>query len=228
MLALAAASATTAFATKPNPEHKVTICHAAPADAFGHWVSITVDVASTGYQHQGHESEHDGDIIPAYSYQAVDGSTFSYDGKNLSTDVGGGVTGAEVLANGCTLPSDNGGGGDDGDVTVAPVAPTFTGPTCDSPGAVTVPDQPEGVQVSETQDGNVVTVTFTAAEGYTLGDAQSVYTFDLTEGGSATGGCGGGDDGGSDDGGNTGGTTTPPTVKPQAPKASGGSVPYTL
>ncbi len=76
------ANSSAAQATQPNPEHKVTICHAHPADSLtGPWVSITVDVASVGYQHQGHESEHDGDIIPAYSYVNVEGQTFSYAGK---------------------------------------------------------------------------------------------------------------------------------------------------
>lgn len=60
----------------------MTICHAHPADSVtGPWVAITVDVASVGYQHSGHESEHDGDIIPPYEYTDADGQTFSYPGK---------------------------------------------------------------------------------------------------------------------------------------------------
>jgi hypothetical protein len=72
----------TAWATEPNPEHKVTICHAHPADSVtGPWVSITVDVASVGYQQSGHQDEHDGDIIPAYSYVNSDYTVFTYPGK---------------------------------------------------------------------------------------------------------------------------------------------------
>lgn len=94
------AFATTADATKPAPEHKVTICHATPPDTAAQgWVSITVDVASVGYQHQGHESEHDADIIPAYAY-----GDFTFDGKNLSTDFDGAL-GSDILANGCEKPS---------------------------------------------------------------------------------------------------------------------------
>ena len=81
-----------ALTSSPNPEHEVTICHAHPADSLtGPWVSITVDVASTGYKNAGHESEHDGDIIPPYAYTASDGTVFTYAGKGDQT----------ILANGC-------------------------------------------------------------------------------------------------------------------------------
>ena len=64
------------------PEHKVDICHATPPDtAANGWVTLEVDVASVGYQHSGHESEHDADIIPPYSY-----GSFAFDGKNWDAD----------------------------------------------------------------------------------------------------------------------------------------------
>jgi LPXTG-motif cell wall-anchored protein len=89
---LALAGVHAASATQPNPEHKVTICHAHPADSLtGPWVSITVDVASVGYQHQGHQSEHDGDIIPPYQYTDVEGTTFIFEGKGDQA----------ILENGC-------------------------------------------------------------------------------------------------------------------------------
>lgn len=79
-------------ATPPNPDHRVTICHAHPADSLtGPWVEITVDVASVGYQHSGHEDQHDGDVIPPYTYTARDGTVFTYAGKGDQ----------EILANGC-------------------------------------------------------------------------------------------------------------------------------
>ncbi len=91
-LAVGLTIADQAGATPPNPEHKVTICHAHPADSLtGPWVSITVDVASVGYQHSGHQDEHDGDIIPPYEYTDAEGVVFSYPGKGDQA----------ILANGC-------------------------------------------------------------------------------------------------------------------------------
>ena len=73
--------APTVFGSTP-PEHKVSICHATPPDtAANGWVTLEVDVASVGYQHSGHESEHDADIIPPYSY-----GSFVFDGKNWDAE----------------------------------------------------------------------------------------------------------------------------------------------
>lgn len=102
---IAAIVAPTGFATPP-PEHKVTICHATPADtAANGWVAIEVDVASVGYQQSGHQDEHNADIIPAWSYTNNEGQTVSFSGKNLSTNFGG-KTGAQILSNGCVKPTD--------------------------------------------------------------------------------------------------------------------------
>jgi len=102
MLALAAALtafSSAALATAPNPEHKVTICHATPADTAAEgWVSITVDVASVGYMQSGHQDEHDADIIPPWSYTDGNSDTVSYDGKNWD------ATGQAILRNGCKAP----------------------------------------------------------------------------------------------------------------------------
>lgn len=76
---------------KPGPSHKVTICHAKPADtAKNGWNLITVDVASVGYQKSGHQDQHDADIIPPWSY-TYEGETFSYPGKGDQS----------ILENGC-------------------------------------------------------------------------------------------------------------------------------
>ena len=76
------------------PGHKVTICHATPPDtAKNGWNEITVDVASIGYQHAGHQSKHDADIIPPYRYD-----DFSFPGKNWT------VEGQAIWANDCTAP----------------------------------------------------------------------------------------------------------------------------
>lgn len=99
--------ATLAGATQPNPEHRVTICHATPPDtAANGWHAITPDIASVGFQHSGHQSEHDADIIPAYQYTDAQGGTFFYDGKNLDFEFLPGVTGADILAAGCKVPTE--------------------------------------------------------------------------------------------------------------------------
>lgn len=93
-----------AFATKPDPDHKVTLCHRT-GSASNPYIVITTDIASDGYVKGGHNNHEQvgnglgGDIIPAYTYQ-----DFSYPGKNLDTDFGDGVTGADILANGCEVP----------------------------------------------------------------------------------------------------------------------------
>lgn len=97
-----------ANATKPNPDHKVTLCHRT-GSATNPYVVITTDIASDGYVKGGH-NEHEqvgnglgGDIIPAYEYTDVEGGVFSYPGKNLDFVFPNGETGAEVLAAGCVL-----------------------------------------------------------------------------------------------------------------------------
>jgi hypothetical protein len=98
-LATLAIAAGGVSATQPAPDHKVTICHATPPDtAENGWRAITVDIASTGYQHSGHQDQHDADIIPAYDYPG-----FTFAGKNLDTYFYG-VLGADILANGCVNP----------------------------------------------------------------------------------------------------------------------------
>lgn len=92
-----------AAATKPDPGHKVTLCHRT-GSATNPYIVITTDIASDGYVkggHTGHEQVGNGlggDIIPAYTYK-----DFSFPGKNLDLVFGNGETGAEVLAAGCVL-----------------------------------------------------------------------------------------------------------------------------
>ena len=75
------------------PQHKVEICHATPPDTAAHgWHRITVDVASVGYQHAGHQSKHDADIIPPYAY-----GSFTFAGKNW-TSVGQAIWGNDCQA----------------------------------------------------------------------------------------------------------------------------------
>jgi hypothetical protein len=83
-------SASMASATKGDPEHKVTICHAT-ASRTNPYVMITVDVASiVGDSGHGRSGVNEGDIIPAFNIAG-----YSYPGNNL-----------ELLgAKGCGLPA---------------------------------------------------------------------------------------------------------------------------
>lgn len=95
--------------TTPCVSHdndKVTLCHATPPDtAANGWNELTVSDAALVIKN-GHATEHDADIIPAFDYWIkVQGAwTFHhFAGKNLAT-VWSGATGAEILANGCEIP----------------------------------------------------------------------------------------------------------------------------
>jgi hypothetical protein len=107
LLGAALLAPTSALATKPAPEHQVTICHATDSDHLP-YVRETVDIASSGYLKGGH-NDHTGpiwnatlkpqhlkwgDIIPPYTY-----GTFSYAGLNWSTD------GQAIWTDGCAIPA---------------------------------------------------------------------------------------------------------------------------
>ena len=92
-------------ATQPNPEHKVTLCHA--TDSYSHpYVRITVDVASVLHHgHDGHTGpvfyaaipKHTkwGDVIPPFDF----GPGEKYAGKNWT------AVGIALFNNGCAGPS---------------------------------------------------------------------------------------------------------------------------
>lgn len=133
-----------AHATQPSPEHKVTICHAHPADtAASGYNEIEVDVASVGYQQSGHQDEHDADIIPPWSY-TVGESTFSYDGKNWTDE------GQAIWNNHCEVPSSTTTEPPTTTTTVVSsttsVAPTTTAPPSSSPTVVS--STPPGASAS--------------------------------------------------------------------------------
>jgi hypothetical protein len=86
------------FATAPVG-HETYVCHAVPPDTAAEgYIKLFVDVASVGYQQAGHESEHDADIIPAYSYTDSSQVLHTYDGKNWDS------TGEAIWDNGCVVP----------------------------------------------------------------------------------------------------------------------------
>ena len=102
IFAASVAGTTSVAATKPDPNHKVTICHALPESASHAYNRITVDIASSGYVRGGHHrpdgsigDKHadGGDIIPPYQYK-----DFSYPGQNWTSE------GRAIWKNGCRIP----------------------------------------------------------------------------------------------------------------------------
>ena len=88
------ACASLASATKPDPSHKVTICHATASES-NPYVTITVDIASiVGDSGHGHSGVNAGDIIPAFDIDGI-----SYAGNNLD------AAHQAILDNGCNVPS---------------------------------------------------------------------------------------------------------------------------
>lgn len=78
----------------------VTICHRT-GSATNPYIQISPDVEGVVNGHMDHNQIGNGlggDIIPVFVFEGI---TYS---KNLDFDFGHGVTGAEVLANGCVIP----------------------------------------------------------------------------------------------------------------------------
>jgi hypothetical protein len=99
---LAASFAVPATATKPAPEHKVTICHGTASET-NRWIKLNVDIASSGYVKGGHHKDQGAshgsyhrqgkDIIPPYTY-----GDFSYPGQNWNSRT------QAIWENGCKVP----------------------------------------------------------------------------------------------------------------------------
>lgn len=103
----------TVDAQSPAAGYHVTICHRT-GSASNPYIMISPDVEGVVNGHMDHEQTGNGlggDIIPYFEYK---GQSYS---KNLG-DMGNGVTGAAVLANGCKVPK-----------KTPKTTPTPTGPT---------------------------------------------------------------------------------------------------
>jgi hypothetical protein len=88
------ASATVASATKGDPDHTVTICHAT-ASATNPYVVITVDVASISDDSgHGRSGVNEGDIIPPFD---IAGNVYA--GNNWD------VAHQAIFADDCNIPT---------------------------------------------------------------------------------------------------------------------------
>jgi len=168
--------ATLAGATKPNPDHKVTLCHA--TDSYTNpYVVITTDVASV--LHHGH-GDHDGpvfspalpkhtkwgDIIPPFNF----GPGETYAGKNWT------AAGISIFDDACEVPANT---------TTTQSPPTTTPPpttlppppstTTTQPGETTTTSSAPGPTTSTTL-GSATTTTTTQPGATTTSSVTPVTT----------------------------------------------------
>jgi hypothetical protein len=101
----------------------ITICHAT-SSSTNPFVEVTTsaDGVLSGHAH------HPDDIIPPFEVVLNNGAREIYPGKNMDKVFGAGYTGAELLANGCRIPSGR------LSVTTVPAATTEPGRTIATPG----------------------------------------------------------------------------------------------
>jgi hypothetical protein len=155
-IVLAGFGVTTAGATQPNPEHKITLCHR--TDSYTNpYVPESVDVASALFEgHDGHngpvffpeipQQDKWGDIIPAFDF----GPGLQYAGKNLPE-------GQAFLDNECNLPG----------ATTTTTQPEET-TTTTQPEETTTTTQPEETTTTTTEPEETTTST-TEVAGTTAG-----------------------------------------------------------
>ena len=152
LVLLAVASGASGSPSDPNFGHKVTICHAT-ASSSNPFTLNDVDVASSGLK-AGHQ-DHAGDIIPPFTYVDKDDNVISYPGKNLTTQYGT-STGAQVLANGCVIPTTQPTDvcpNIDGDQATVP-----DGLVVDSEGNCVEPNEPPATDVCPNIEGDQATI----------------------------------------------------------------------
>jgi hypothetical protein len=78
---------------------RITICHSGNGKKFTKISPDNVGVLL------GHAKNHSADIIPPFVVVNEKGTEVSFPGQNMEKIHGDGYTGAEVLANGCDIPS---------------------------------------------------------------------------------------------------------------------------
>lgn len=107
---------------------KIDICHA----TGNGWVQQSPNNRAFV---QGH-ADHTGDIYEGFQYRSQDGGMHVVPASNWDTEVSPGVSGKEVWANGCTIPTR----------TVTLAEPTLQDATCiDKDGHLLIPQQEAGV-----------------------------------------------------------------------------------
>jgi hypothetical protein len=135
----------------------IGICHSGNGKQFQH---ITPDASGVLSGH----ADHPYDIIPPFVY-VLNGTTTTYPGKNVDTLHGAGYTGAEVLANGCRIPTGRVG------ITTVTEAITEPGPTITSPASTTLETVTEKIVVparTVTAPGTTTVVTVPPGETTTV------------------------------------------------------------
>ena len=87
------------------PTGQFTICHATGSSSNPYVVEHP-DASGIVDGHADHQ--YDEDIIPSFDYTNAHGDTATYPGQNLGPlEQFGGISGADILANGCTVPTPN-------------------------------------------------------------------------------------------------------------------------
>jgi hypothetical protein len=168
-----------AAATKPNPDHKITLCHRT-ASYTNPYVVITVDIASVIFEgHDGHDGrvffptipKHEkwGDIIPPFNF----GPGRVYAGKNWTAE------GSAIFDAGCIAP---GAPQTTTTPTVPPTVPPTTTPGDTGPTTTTPTSSPGPVTTTSTvpQNGTSTTTlagdTTTTSTTFVFGVAQTPPT----------------------------------------------------
>lgn len=179
LLALGGVALTTAPASAND--HKVDICH---YDQSGKWESISVAAASlsgTGHIDPSTNDDHANDIVPPFDDYL--GKNYNGTSDNVpgypAVDPFNGYTGAEILANGCKLP------------TSAAVTGKGSPETCSEssvvPGSITLTVKIDGVTVTLPTAGLTIKVTgpgypvaTTVTSTLLTGLADGTYTFTVS------------------------------------------------
>jgi hypothetical protein len=142
----------------------ITICHATSSSS-NPFVEVTTsaDGVLSGHAH------HPDDIIPPFEVVLNNGAREVYPGKNIDTVFGGGYTGAELLANGCRVPT--------GRLSVITVPAALTEPGR----AITTPAMTEVKTVTEKAVVPALTTTAPAARTVVTVPPGSTTTVTLPE-----------------------------------------------